>query len=616
MPRLEMLWRLIVAILSALMLLGYANAQQNQLPLCPEPYNAAIWTNCFGETTPRAGERYVGEFRDGRPNGRGTSTWSDGGVYVGDFKDGKYEGQGAYTSPSGERYVGGYLGGKRNGQGSRRVSSGEEYVGAFKDDLAEGKGTYTWPDGQKYVGEFKDGKFDGQGTYTSPSGERYVGEYRGDKRNGRGTLRLPSGDEYVGEFKDGKRSGHGSNRITSGEGYVGEFKNDMANGKGTYIWPDGQKYVGEFKDGWFDGQGTYTSPTGEKYVGQYRNAKRNGQGDLRLPSGDEYVGEFKDGKANGKGIHYGANGSILQSGIWEDDTLVTPALVSLPNISTMSTAGALVQSPEVTRLRAEAEDARQRQQLLEEQLKQAQQQAPSSPSRPSRPLNAYALVIGNTAYPGSFRLTNPTNDARAMSQKLRTFGFNVTEVLDANRTQLVSALSQFGRTAADADLTVLFYSGHGIQFLGTNYILPTDIDQTDVSQATLQGITLNSILDQFMPGKTRIVFLDACRDNPLSRTASRGITKGLAPISVAQGTLIAYATKDGQTAADGYGQRNSPWTTALLQHIGDPLDIAIVLREVRENVMQATGGRQEPWEYGSLTGGQLVLSRLRATTAR
>ena len=81
-------------------------------------------------------------------------------------------------------------------------------------------------------------------------------------------------------------------------------------------------------------------------------------------------------------------------------------------------------------------------------------------------------------------------------------------------------------------------------------------------------------------------------------------------ISVSEGTLISYATKDGQTAADGKG-KNSPFTQALLEHINDPQDIAVVLRKVRERVMKITGGKQQPWEYGSLTGGELVLSAIK-----
>jgi hypothetical protein len=229
-------------------------------------------------------------------------------------------------------------------------------------------------------------------------------------------------------------------------------------------------------------------------------------------------------------------------------------------------------------------------------------------------LDAHALVIGNSEYSGTNRLTNPENDAQAMAGRLRSFGFIVTLVLNANRDQLVSAFAKFSQSAAGADLSLLFYAGHGIQVSGTNYMIPTDLDFRDVSKAPLQGVSMNDVVDRYLPGKAKLVFLDACRENPLMQVAGRGMTRGLAPINVAEGTLIAYATKDGQVAEDGQGRRNSPFTTALLEHLSDPDDIAVVLRKVREKVMKATGGRQQPWEYGSLTGGQLVLSTVRPST--
>jgi hypothetical protein len=224
---------------------------------------------------------------------------------------------------------------------------------------------------------------------------------------------------------------------------------------------------------------------------------------------------------------------------------------------------------------------------------------------------AHALVIGNSAYSSSNRLVNPVNDARAMAIKLRALGFQVTEIRDASREQMVRGLSEFSRTAARADLTLLFYAGHGVQISGTNYMIPVDLSLNDPVQASLQAVSLNQVVEQYLPGKTKLVFLDACRDNPLMASAARGITKGLAPINVSEGTLISYATKDGQTAEDGTGQTNSPFTTALLEHLGDPDDIAVVLRTVRAKVMQRTSNRQQPWEYGSLTGGALILSAIR-----
>jgi hypothetical protein len=103
---------------------------------------------------------------------------------------------------------------------------------------------------------------------------------------------------------------------------------------------------------------------------------------------------------------------------------------------------------------------------------------------------------------------------------------------------------------------------------GTQYVDAYERDSFHINQA----------VEQYLPGKTKLVFLDACRDNPLMASGARGVTKGLAPINVSEGTLISYATKDGQTADDGAGQTNSPFTAALLEHLSDPEDIAVVLR--------------------------------------
>lgn len=263
---------------------------------------------------------------------------------------------------------------------------------------------------------------------------------------------------------------------------------------------------------------------------------------------------------------------------------------------------------EAAKFKAEADAAKRRQQELEQQLAQ------SSGSRQSinygRALNAHALVIGNSGYKGGAKLANPLNDAKSVSAKLQELGFKVTEVVDADRGKLVTSLSSFAAAAQSADVTLLFYAGHGVQISGTNYMLPVDLNMNDLGQVPLQGISLNSVVEQYLPGKTKLVFLDACRDNPLLQTASRSVSRGLAPINVSEGTLISYSTKDGQVAQDGDG-KNSPFTKALLNHLSDPEDIAVVLRKVREQVMKDTGGRQQPWEYGSLTGGALVLSAIK-----
>ena len=240
--------------------------------------------------------------------------------------------------------------------------------------------------------------------------------------------------------------------------------------------------------------------------------------------------------------------------------------------------------------------------------------SPVPPVAPPRNLlRARALVIGNGAYTSMGLLTNPRRDASAIADKLRRFGIEVDLALDTTRAQLAKALSDYQDRAAGYDINILFYAGHGLQVGGTNYMVPIDLPAAGatVGSIKLNAVSLNDALE-YLPARTRIVFLDACRDNPLARSLqiTRGAAGiGLAPVNTVSGTLVAYATRDGATAEDGNG-RNSPYTTALLEHLDAEEDIAVVLRRVRQSVLTATSQRQEPWEYGSLIGDQLVLSRL------
>ncbi|MCW5633882.1 MAG: caspase family protein, partial [Rubrivivax sp.] len=237
--------------------------------------------------------------------------------------------------------------------------------------------------------------------------------------------------------------------------------------------------------------------------------------------------------------------------------------------------------------------------------------SPAAGTSPAR--RARALVIGNGRYTGLGPLPNPRRDAEAIAAKLRGYGIEVDLHLDTDRSALVRALANFQTRSAGHDVNILFYAGHGLQVAGTNYIVPVDMqgEGATVGSVKLNGISLDDALE-YLPAPTRIVFLDACRDNPVARSlratrSSAGL--GLAPMSTVSGTLLSYATRDGSTAEDGTG-KNSPYTTALLRHLDADEDIALVLRRVRQEVLDMTGQRQEPWEYGSLVGGRLVLSRL------
>ncbi|MFN4350398.1 MAG: caspase domain-containing protein [Hylemonella sp.] len=260
-------------------------------------------------------------------------------------------------------------------------------------------------------------------------------------------------------------------------------------------------------------------------------------------------------------------------------------------------------------------------------------------TQPRPKLRLAALVIGNSRYTTA-PLPNPVKDAAAVAELLTSFGYEVELLLDGSRRQIVDALTQLRRRAAEADVALLFYAGHGAQVENTNYIIPVDMHLTEGSM-DVDGIALNQVIDRYLPSKIKLVFLDACRNNPLSgkgmvaqnvgsasvsagatvspaglAIASRTITgdRNLAVGKTAQtessatGTLISYATKDGFVASDGEGN-HSPYTQALLQHLKNDADISLVLRRVRQQVLEATGGQQVPWEYGSLIGDELILAR-------
>ena len=234
-----------------------------------------------------------------------------------------------------------------------------------------------------------------------------------------------------------------------------------------------------------------------------------------------------------------------------------------------------------------------------------------------------ALLVGNSAYASSSKLANPLNDVATMAELLRKAEFDVVvaeENLD--QTGFRRALREFQDKTEGAEIGLIFYSGHGIEVGGQNYLLPVDARIRTEIDVEDQGIRLDRVL-RALDGVTRLklVFLDACRDNPfLSGIPSIGgrknVTRGLARVEPASSdTLIAYAAKAGTTADDGAGF-NSPFTAALSRHLTRPgLDIRIALGYVRDDVLKATGQRQEPFTYGSLGGDVPLLVRATVETS-
>jgi formylglycine-generating enzyme required for sulfatase activity len=212
-----------------------------------------------------------------------------------------------------------------------------------------------------------------------------------------------------------------------------------------------------------------------------------------------------------------------------------------------------------------------------------------------------ALVIGNAAYADS-PLRNPGNDAQDMSAKLRQLGFEVTALTDRNRSQMTSAIRDFGRRAAGADAALFYFAGHGIAVRGKNYLLPVGQSFADEAEVETEAVEVNSVLARLEEAGARVslLILDACRNNPLPPT-SRSSSRGLARMEAPSGALVAFAAQPGAVAKDGTG-RNGTFTKHLLNYIGTPgLPVEQVFKRVRAAVEQETGRAQSPREESSLT---------------
>jgi uncharacterized caspase-like protein len=213
-----------------------------------------------------------------------------------------------------------------------------------------------------------------------------------------------------------------------------------------------------------------------------------------------------------------------------------------------------------------------------------------------------AFVVGNGAYKNVAALPNPAVDAKSMAKLLRNVGFDVVQGSNLTRDRMTEKLIDFGKKAEGADVALFFYAGHGIAVNGTNYLLPVDADLKSEMDVKLgAAINVDLTLEQTMSdAKVKLVFLDACRDNPFAAkirsakaTRSVNVQTGLAEMKSGEGTLIAFATGPGQTALDGEAGTNSPFTRALMANIATPgVEIQQAMTKVRAQVNEETNKGQ------------------------
>ena len=351
---------------------------------------------------------------------------------------------------------------------------------------------------------------------------------------------------------------------------------------GVLKFPSGDSYRGGFKSGKFSGYGIFSDSRGGGYIGEWLFNVPHGQGRA----------QFGDGRPNAQGRWEG--GKLVQPQFGFDPLVVETFIERvLRNPSkeeqladTSSNKTSITQNEEVSReVTRDKTDPRPR----------------------------IALLIGNEKY-SSAPLANPVNDVRGMSSALKKAGFQVLRYENIDYKQMRNAVRDFGEKLSNNHVGFFYYSGHGVQVNGKNYLIPVNSDIKYEDEVATSALDMDMVLAKLESAKNElnIVVLDACRDSPLGRR-TRTATKGLSNMSAASGTFIAFSTSPGQVALDGKGN-NSPYTKHLIKAIQkEGLLLELVFKEVRANVVRETDGKQVPWENSSVLGDFFFLNEKAVT---
>lgn len=222
-----------------------------------------------------------------------------------------------------------------------------------------------------------------------------------------------------------------------------------------------------------------------------------------------------------------------------------------------------------------------------------------------------ALVVGMSDYAVAGTLPNAARDAEAFSDFLKSQGFEAELVVNADRRHFAEVLSRFSRNIGPEDTALFYFAGHGMQLRGENFLIGTDARLESEFDVPAETVALTEIINALEKrARISLVFLDACRNNPLANKlnvdvdgATRGsATRGLAPIETqGSGTLVAFAAAPGQVAADGT-DGHSPFTRALIANLsGAGLEVGTAFKRVVRDVRKDTGGKQSPQILSSLS---------------
>ena len=593
----------LLRFIAFVLMVGSAYAQ-SVLPACPP---LGYFHNCFGTFTYSSGMKYVGEWRDDKYNGQGVLFYANGSTRQGVWADGVIIRSATVQLPLVANQVTN-VSQAQTSFGNLPVCQGND-VSKWSNCF----GSKTDPSGTRYVGEFRGGKRNGQGTFIFANGNKYVGEWMEDKYNGLGAIYASTGAPILeGIWSDDRFVRSVPLQQTSIVNQTSATAAVQPNIPTSNL-PACQ---GSNASYWSNCFGMETNAGGTKFIGEFISGRKHGKGQYIWENGDKFVGDYFNNQRNGLGIDYLANGQIKDSGTFKDGRLAATHYVDpklYPFNSSIVVAATQVSMPdpvkaERDRLASDLEASRKKQQELEEQLR-ASQVTVTQNSRPAQNMSTerrVALVIGNATYKVN-PLKNPVNDSTDMARSLRSVGFDVIEANNTTLAQMREVTRRFADKLGSSDVGLVYYSGHGVEVKGKNYLIPVNADIKREYEVVDQAFDASQFLEMMDnirgPNNKRvnILIVDACRNNELQRSW-RSTNNGLARMDAPGGTFISFATAPGRVAADGAG-RNSPYTKHLLQALKQPnVPIEQVFKVVRRNVMEETKGEQIPWENSSLVG--------------
>ncbi len=399
---------------------------------------------------------------------------------------------------------------------------------------------------------------------------------------------------YEGEMKLGERHGFGSFTHPNGNRYRGYWQNDSPHGQGIFTYADGR----ESEEGYFT-KGRLVKAGKVTFVNQNQVDSVDIKSNPNATTGKNDIERDRQQRAEERRrIEEDSRRKEQQATIERERQQLVEERRRTEEDSRRKEQQAIIE-----RERQQLAEERRR---LEEEKRQQQAEINNQNKQPvvTDPRRRFALVIGNSAYKRDSNfppIPNAVNDARVISESLRSAGFRVSTYENLDHASMRNVIRIFGERLGKNDVGLVYYAGHGVQVKGKNYLIPvgTNIKKSFEVPSSAVDVEFLSATLEHIKNDLNIIVLDACRN---SFSDERGATQGLAPIEAAKGTFIAFSTAPGKSAQDGAGS-NSPYTKHLARLISKKgLPLEQVFKEVRKAVVDETNGEQVPWENSSLMG--------------